>query len=251
MRAAVLPGACGAGLGWIHSREQTEVRGGLRGGLWYGEVCRVLLRTVLVQNVFLNIQPQHRPGNALPRFVCCKDRAAAISPGNNPKPPSHPVLRKGESVPGLLLPSSLRRPLGSGGKGTSVVLSATRRSCGNGQGRGQPRGGGGARTPTVLSRFGNDLCPLGAGGRQAQLMPSSPSACQGHQHPRVLLEEARGWAHAGPEQAQLLPSLGGLGTHTAASGSRGEVQQTSPVFYKPSSFPLALICSQSAQGRAW
>lgn len=87
----------------------------------------------------------------------------------------------------------------------------------------------------------------GRGAVRPNSCPPRPQPARATSIPASSLEEVRGWAHVSPEQAQPLPSVGGLGTHAAAWGSRGKVPQTSPVFYKLSSFPPALISSQLAQ----
>ena len=86
---------------------------------------------------------------------------------------------------------------------------------GNLEGQAHARRGG---RPPATARFGGSLCP-----------PRGPA----HAHPHVLPGGggclARGRASC-PEQARLPPSFGGLGTHTAASGSRRTRRQTSPCF---------------------
>lgn len=80
--------------------------------------------------------------------------------------------------------------------------------------------------------------------------PSPP----GRWHPHVLPGGggclAQGRAHTRPEQERPLPSFGGLGTHTAASGFRGTRRQTSPCFLNRTASPdCDLFPDGQASGR--
>lgn len=193
--------------GGDHGREQTGVRGTLASGVPGADSCvegdsdfRCGQCWYKACSCLLNTQPQRRHGNTL-RF------AFRTGCGHSPFPLAPPGRG---ALPGLLrLPLTA---LGSRMKPQGLCCARPRGSHGNLEGKAHARREGAWMPPNRWQVWGRPVHSHG---------PSPP----GHWHPYVLPGGggclAQGRAHMHPEQAWLLPSFSGLGTHTAASGSRG------------------------------
>lgn len=188
--------------------------------------------TVLVQSTLL---PPEHPATALPwkhAEVHFQDELRSFPQVTMLNPlPSSSTRRRGSAWPS---PVSLDGP-GVQGEAARVVLCTP-------QGKSwEPRGAGSFEERGGVDAWG---WPVRSQG------PSSP----GRWHPHVLPGGggclAQGRAHRHPEQARPLPSFGGLGTHTAASGFRGTRRQTSPCFLNRTASPACdLFPDGQASGR--